>query len=229
MLFSTASFAQKQKKLNLENYDNKPFHLGFSLSLHTMNSRIVHSGALLSTNDTIFGVESSGQMGFGLGLLSDLKLNEYFNLRFQPGLQLGQRNLEYKKRLYPTANGEYKFENYVMQIPAIYIDFPLLVKFRGKRVNNYRPYFIGGFSVKWDYEARRENDKNDDYSARMNPLQYYYELGIGIDSYMPFFKLSTEIKFCQGLNDILVHDETEYTKAIDRLMAKMIVLSLHFE
>lgn len=116
-----------------------------------------------------------------------------------------------------------------MKIPSIYVDFPLLVKFRAKRINNYRPYFIGGVSLKWDYEARRENDKNAGHSNRVEPLQYFYELGFGIDSYMPFFKLSTEVKFCQGLNNILVHDEWEYTKAIDRLVAKMIVVSLHFE
>ncbi len=233
-LFSTlTATGQKQKKLNSENYDNKPFHLGFTLAINSMNYRIEHSGALLTTNDTIFGVESKSQKGFGLGLISDLKLNNYFNLRFTPGLQLGQRNLIHKIRMFPSESGEYTFEDdpkkTTMIIPSIYVDFPLLLKFRAKRINNYRPYLIGGFSVKWDYEARRENDKNQGYSDKMEPLQYYYELGFGIDYYMPFFKFSTEVKFCQGLNDVLVHENYEYTKSIDRLLANMIVVSLHFE
>jgi hypothetical protein len=234
LLSSVAASAQKKKKLNSENHDSKFLHLGFSLSINSMNFRVEPSAAMLTTNDTIYGVESESQLGFGLGLISDIRLNNYFNLRFQPGLQLGQRNLIYKVRQYPAASGEYRFVTHAdtttMKIPSIYVDFPLLVKFRAKRINNYRPYFIGGVSVKWDYEARRENTKNVLPPNRVKPLQYYYELGFGIDSYMPFFKLSTEVKFCQGLNDILQHDDNaERAKAIDRLMAKMIVVSLHFE
>lgn len=214
--------------LNNQNYDKRPLHFGFTLSIVRFNYQIDHSGALLSDNDTIFGVETSPMTGFGLGLLADVKLNRYLNLRIEPGLQMGDRKLLFRTKDQKNPN-LYLFHEYENPVPTIYVDFPVLLKLRAKRINNYRPYLIAGASLKYDYESRRENQKASDYSIRVEPYQFYYELGFGIDYYMPFFKFSTELKFCQGLNDILVHDETEYTAAMDRLLSKLIVFSLHFE
>lgn len=214
---------------NNDTYDNKPLHFGFTLSVNSMQYRIEHSKEFLASNDTVYGVEAKKQPGFGLGLLTDLKINKYLNVRFEPGLQLGERQLIYKIRDHSTNQNVYQFYEEVKKIPTIYVDFPILLKFRAKRINNYRPYLIGGISIKYDYETRRENQKNEGFTPRSHPLQYYYELGFGIDYYMPFFKFSTELKFCQGINDILVHDDIEYTEAIDKLLSRLVVFSLHFE
>jgi len=230
IIFSVSvSWAQKKKMLNNDTYDNKPLHFGFTLSINSMQYRIEHSGDLLTQNDTIFGVEAKKEPGFGLGLLTDLKLNKYFNIRLEPGLQLGERQLIYKVRNLNANKNVYQFTEEVKKIPSIYVDFPILLKLRAKRINNYRPYLIGGFSIKYDYETRRKNEKNAGYTPKSHPLQYYYELGFGIDYYMPFFKFSTELKFCQGINDILVHENVEYVNAIDKLMSRLVVFSLHFE
>jgi hypothetical protein len=220
---------QGQKMLNIENYDKKRLHFGFTLSVNSMDYRLHLSDKILTQTDSVYGVETVRKPGFGVGMLTDLKLNEYFNLRFQPGLQIGQRNLRYKMRDLGQQPQIVFLSDYEMKIPVLYVDFPLLVKFRAKRINNYRPYLIGGGSAKFDYETRRENQKNKDYSVRAVPLQFFYEFGFGIDYYMPFFKLSTEIKFARGFHGIIVQENTDYTSAIAKMLPRMFVFSLHFE
>ncbi len=40
---------------------------------------------------------------------------------------------------------------------------------------------------------------------------FYLCVGMGVDLYLPFFKLNPEIKFCFGLTDILKHDRPDLT------------------
>ena len=116
-----------------------------------------------------------------------------------------------------------------MKVPSIYIDAPILVKFKGKRINNYRPYLIGGMAVRYDLDTKRIGHNNDDYSINQRPLDYFYEFGFGIDFFLVYFKLATEFKYSFGMKNILVAEPTEYCAVIDALKSRMFILSFHFE
>ena len=60
-------------------------------------------------------------------------------------------------------------------------------------------------------------------------MDFYYEIGIGVDFYLPYFKFSTEIKYEVGTMNVLKPDKSQFTSAIERMNSKMIVLSFHFE
>ena len=64
----------------------------------------------------------------------------------------------------------------------------------------------------------------------MRPLDFYFEIGAGLDFYLTYFKLSTELKMSYGLKDVLIHEpDVEYNSVIEELKSKMFLLSLHFE
>ncbi len=141
----------------------------------------------------------------------------------------GQRNLVYTMRKMETEPSVYEFYEYPMEIQSIYLDAPLTIKFSANRINNYRPYIIAGVAVKYDLETKRVIRQNKEYTIEQIPLDYFYEFGVGIDWYLVYFKLCTELKWSYGTKNILIHENIEYSKVIDELRNRMFVLSLHFE
>jgi len=230
-LICSNSIAQIRRLQNNPNYDDDKFHLGFSLGYNNMYFRMKPSSDLLfpSKCDSVYGLEVVSQAGFNLGMISELNLSKYFSIRVLPGMNFGQRNIQYKMRdkNYPDS---VVFYTYDMLIPSIFVELPILFRLKGMRINNYRPYIIGGGNIKYDLETRRKNQKNKDYSIKLKPVDFFFEIGAGMDFYLTYFKFSTEIKMSYGLKDILIHEPAiEYNKVIDQLKTKMFVLSFNFE
>lgn len=180
--------------------------------------------------DSVHGFETYTQPGFTLGMITEQKLFKYLSIRWLPGLSFGQRNIVYYMRNikdYPDSVAMY---HYKMLVPSIFVESPLLLKLKGMRVNNYRPYLISGGNVRFDMETRRKNQKNSGYSIKMKPLDFYFEIGAGLDYYLTYFKFSTEIKMSYGFKDLLIHEQNiEYNSVIADLKSKMFLLSFHFE
>lgn len=231
LLISVQGFAQKKKLLHDQSYDTKWFHLGFTLGTNQMNYRIFPDSTLIHTGlaDSVYHVESHGTMGIDLGIVSEIRLGDYFAVRFLPGLIFGQRNLVYQIRKTGSPRFEPVLKDYTMKISSIYIDAPLLVKFKAKRINNYRPYLVGGMALRYDLDTRRIAKDNDDYTINQHPLDYFYEFGFGVDFFMVYFKLAVEFKYSFGLKNILVEEPTEYCTIMDGLKSRMFILSFHFE
>lgn len=196
-----------------------------------MHYRLNLSSDLLdpSKSPRVYSVEPISQLGFGLGVLADLRLNNYLNLRTEPGLDFGQRNIEYKLRLEEGLH-DYNYETYTMKISSIYAYWPILLKLRSVRINNYRPYLVGGASVRYDFESRKKNQNNADYVIKTNPLDVFGEIGAGVDFYLTYFKLGIEFKYCFGFMDIMRHEqEEEYNRVIQAMKSKIFMVSFHFE
>ncbi len=224
--------AQHKKVQNNPSFDNDIFYLGFTLGYNNMFYRVTPSDKLLSKTecDSVYGVEAITQPGFTLAMLSELKLSKYLSVRVLPGMNFGQRNLIYKMRNLEEYPDSLVFTSYPMYISTIDVECPILFRLKGQRVNNYRPYLVGGGNIRYDLETRRKNQKNEDYSIKVKPLDLFYEIGAGLDCYLTYFKLSIEMKMSYGIKDILVHEPSvEYNKVIDKLKSKMFLLSFHFE
>ncbi|WP_164977371.1 type IX secretion/gliding motility protein PorT/SprT [Ancylomarina salipaludis] len=211
--------------LNNQRIDQKRLHFGFTLGLNAMDYAIRNSA-----KDNIRAEQVTFSPGFSVGIISDLKLHEDFSLRFQPGLEFGQRTILYSDDddLKTPAN-----ENI---LESVVINLPLLLKYRAKRLDNYRPYWVGGFSYKMDVQAPGHLDPENNVMVSLKPNFFCLELGAGIDFYLPYFKFATELKLSLGLQDILNHkldpenpDADFYTYSINRMSSKVVTLSFHFE
>jgi hypothetical protein len=100
-------------------------------------------------------------------------------------------------------------------------------------MNNVRPYVIGGFNYRHDLAAKKDFDDAKPVYIRITKPDLYYELGAGLDFYLPYFKLSVELKMSNGMNDVLVKDyapgHEQYGNAIEKMKSQIWVLSFHFE
>lgn len=146
-----------------------------------------------------------------------------------PGFDFGQRNLGF---YYVDKSGKIATAD-IMKIESSMLDFPLLIKYKAKRINNYRPYIIAGGSVRYDLASKKTFDEDQKIYILLKPIDVYFEVGFGIDYYLQYFKFSTEIKFSLGnlniLNPKIASEHPEYIHALTRLNSQILMLSLHFE
>jgi hypothetical protein len=228
--YTVLTFAQKAEVKNNPEYDERPVHFGYTLGLNVMDFSFNRKG---SPDDTVYADVGKLIPGFQVGMIMDYRLGEYLNFRCLPSFNFGQRNL-----VYTSIKGDKRTFDYVVKLESSMIDIPLLIKYKAKRINNYRPYLIAGGSFRYDLAPKKTFDYNLNEYVLLKKPDVYYELGFGIDYYLPFFKLSTELKLSEGLLDVLNHTPykssqdkptEQYVKSLNKLNSQIIMFSLHFE
>ncbi len=227
LLVLTLSFPSFAQNGNLPYVDTKFIHFGFSLGMGTMDFGITPSRESIGTKVYEIGV-SSLTPGFSVGIITDMRLNRYLNLRFTPTLNLESRKLTYKVVGDATNSKS-------LSITSIPVCLPIYLKYSAERKENYRPYLIWGGGVAVDLGRNTTTDM-----MLLKPIDFYTEFGVGCDIYFSFFKLAPELKFAVGLNNLVtpldkrvsgtITPENEfYTLAISKLTSRMLTLTFNFE
>jgi hypothetical protein len=246
LCFSGKAFSQSKQVPNKPEYDNAPYHFGFLLGINEMlftvktkpgyQDKFYYNNALEnsipgenSDSANLYNVEAAPTFGFVIGIVGNLRLGEYFDMRFTPSLTFGERNLYY------TLNNYYKSPtpvilNVTKNIQSTFVEFPLWVRFKGKRIHNVRPYIMAGAKYSMDLasNAKKKAESGEGY-VFINRKDIYALGGVGFDFYTAYFKFGTEISMSYGLFDILKRDGTIYTDAIDRMSSKIFQISFTFE
>ncbi|HUX55651.1 MAG TPA: porin family protein [Bacteroidales bacterium] len=221
---------QKQKPKNESWYDEKPLHFGFSLGFNIMDFDITPSQSYLEV-DSLYPEVSLLNPGINIQIVTNFHIARYFDIRFLPGVSFGQRVVRYYK--VDENNMDAVLYNDQQRLESSFLEFPLLLKFKGDRLNNVRPYVIGGLNYRYDLAGKKEFDDEKPVYIRLKRPDLYYELGAGMDFYLTYFKLSVELKMSNGIRNILVNDpyqgHPEYLNAIDKMKSQIWVLAFHFE
>ena len=203
--------------------ERPPYHFGFFLGLNTMDFGVKLSHLEMANGQTYLAEVSSLMPGFTAGLIGNLRLNRYFDLRFSPSINFTERTLTYR------LDGETATEQEsVFSIPLM---LPLHIKYSAERIHNFRPYLLAGGGAYIDFA--RDKEKN----ILLKPFDYYVEIGTGCDIYFPFFKFAPELRFAIGFNNMLTPSanrvvgifDPRYANALSKLTTKMITLAFNFE
>ena len=242
--------AQKEKIINLPNFDKRKIHFGYYLGVNNNDFKIRYydqSGGDLNSpvnpipsGDMFVDVDS--KLGFNIGFVIDYRLHNNINLRFEPGLRSNTKELTFiNPNLYATdAQGNIIYngtENNVRDVSGTYMHLPLLVKFSTNRMNNLRPYVIGGIAYDFNFSSNEKNpDDNYDNEFRLTTNNFMYEVGLGVDFYLDFFKFTPSIRGIFAMNNELVPDNqhnppysSPWTGPISFLGTSGIFLNLTFE
>lgn len=224
LLFSTASMAQQYKKVqNLPNFDRRQVHFGFTLGLN--NTNFIYSSDL-TASDSLISVEANGAGGFNIGIVSDLHLNRLMSLRFLPSISFGERTIDYVFEDEPRNIFETK------RIESTLLDFPLNLKLRTERDNNFAAYLVTGAKYSLDLASQHDVDNGVNPANQVVKLaqhSYSWEVGAGTDFFLEYFKFSIELKMSVGFHDILIQDNTVWSAPFGEMRPKMMLLSFHFE
>jgi len=213
---------------------NKPFydydrwiHFGFTIGFNY--STLKYDPSLLKyAQNQVLSVSSQGNPGITLGAVADWHvgskksyLREHFDIRAIPSLVLSERDIKF------TFVGD---SIVTKTIESAFVELPIMIKLKSDRVGNTRFYAIGGGNFAYDLSSTANAIKNPkDPKISLYPTNYSYEFGAGLDLYFPYFKFSPEIKVSQGINNVLVPDNTIFSGLFSRMRSNFIFFSLYFE
>lgn len=255
--------AQRQKPQNLRTYDNEPYHFGFIIAYNNMayafkyidNYQLTpHTASEYpNTADTYFNadalyfvrnIESDHVPGFTVGVVGNLRLGKYFDLRLIPSLSFGTRTIKYdffrlvdEEDLLNPLNMPFTKEKSIF---STFVEFPLHVKYKSKRLNNVAAYIIAGPNFKIDLASQKKSqiEVNDPITGeqhsvtdniRVKRFDIAAEVGAGFDFYNSYFKFGIEVKFSYGLLNVLDSQNLIYDSSIKSLQNRTFQVSLTFE
>ncbi len=244
LILLTAAPAQAQKRgvMNLPNYNHSKYHFGFILALNQMHFTVqMNEGFQRVTYDSLqspdifadslhlLNVESKPTIGFTVGIVGNLKLGKYFDLRLIPSLAFGERSLDYYMAAFD--DGQLSFVQINKSVTSAHIDIPLHVRYRSKRVHNFGAYVLGGAKYVLDLAATRTQKKEADNETlvKLRKHDIAAEIGAGFEFYNAWFKFGIEVKMSYGLFNLLQDEDNIYTGGIASLKSKVWQISFTFE
>ena len=211
------SLFSKDPIINLENFDKQRVYWGYFLGFSSFDFKTEYK-----TPGRDINIVSN--IGFNVGLVGSLRLQEYVELRFEPGLYYANRTF--------TFPGFTNDRDAVRDVKATYIDLPLLVKFSSLRTGNVRPYLVGGVSATLNLSSNsKSKDDNFEQVFRVKPWIQNYQLGFGIDLYFEYFKFSPSVRGVFGFNDELIRDDdpnSPWTGNIESLKTRAVLINFTF-
>lgn len=208
--------------LNIENKDKKFLNYGYFLGFNQYDFKFDYKN---DTGDVLV----NKSFGFNVGLIGEMRINEFLDLRVEPGLHYNLRTLGFPG----FPNDENVKRDAFRDVKSTYINFPLLLKVSTKRFGNWKPFLIGGASTSLNLGSNEDSlDDNDSGTFRMKKWVYSYEMGFGIDFYLEYFKFSPSIRGVFAISDELIRDldpNSPWTRNIDGMRTRGLFVNFTFE
>ncbi|WP_069657868.1 type IX secretion/gliding motility protein PorT/SprT [Arcticibacter eurypsychrophilus] len=214
--------------------DDEVLHFGFAFQYVTTEFKVLKSDEWQYAEDpgtgpgnpsggSLTSISSPAKTGFGLGLVTDLRLTDFSNLRFTPALVFADKELQYG----------YHSVVLVKKVQSTTVELPLGIKVKSERRKNFRAYMIAGGKYSRNIVSKKKLDDTDMIDQEklvwMRSGYFSYEAGLGLDFYFEYFKMSPEIKFTQSFTSVLERRGNDFDRPVDRLYHKGIQISLFFE
>ncbi len=221
LMASNSLHAQFRKDpiINIQNEDKDFLNWGYYLGINQYDFQFEYE------NDIGQDILVDKSYGFNVGLIGEMRINDFADLRFEPGLLYTQRILGFPGF---TAENEA-----IREVRSTYIRFPLLLKISTKRFNNFKPFIIGGGYAAINLGANEDSlDDNSSGTFRMKKNVYGYELGFGVDFYTEFFKFTPSIRGVFALTNELVPDDdpnSPWTGNLNAVRTRGIFINFTFE
>ncbi len=242
---SSRAMAQRDKVMNLNTYNQQPYHFGFILALNQMSFTVKEIDSMPSVRWSgdylpedpglvnidyahVLRVDAKATPGFTIGILGSLLLHQYVDMRFTPSLSFGERILTYY--ILTVKDSDTAVFTVDKNITSTLIEFPLDFKYRSKRLNNFGAYVLAGAKYSLDLASQKKAEKNSNTTTvKLNKSDIYVNVGVGVEFYTQYFKFGVEAKMGYGFFNLLKHEDNLYTNSIDRLNSKIFLLSFTFE
>jgi hypothetical protein len=220
-LCSTSSAQSSRGNYNFLDFNQKPYYFGITLAYNTSNFKVFQSKDFV-LNDSIRKVESVPGPGFNLGIVTNLKIGDYFDIRFLPTLSFGERNINY------SATKDYR-RPFARKVESVFVEMPFQARYKSQPFHDMRLFVLGGVKYSFDV-ASDSRSRQAESLVKIAPNDFAFEIGAGAQFFLPYFIFSPEIKFSHGLNNILIFDKNlEESSVIDKVLSRTLTISFHFE
>lgn len=218
LIYSAQSFAQVERMNNSE-HDDKPYYFGITLGINAAQYKVSQSQYFIDY-DTIKNITPLWRPGFQLGIMGNLKLSNFIDVRTIPSFVLREKALRFT---------DYRDTSFVSSFESILFSMPFEFKFKSDRQTNFRFYVCAGAKLDYDFNSNSKSRRIDEV-IKVKPFDFGYNLGLGFEFYFPNFIFAPELKISNGLGNTMDRNSEEPTnKAIDKLTTRMLIISFHIE
>ncbi|WP_191858844.1 type IX secretion/gliding motility protein PorT/SprT [Hanstruepera ponticola] len=221
----SAQLFSKEKIRNLDNEDKKFLSYGYFLGFNSYDFNFDY-------NEDKADILVQKGTGFNVGLIGNMRIHEHIDLRLEPGLYISTRNLEYDESYFNGVE-DFTDSDLKREVQSTYIHVPLLLKFSTKRLNNFKPFVVGGVSTALNLSSNENNpDDNSSGQFRTKRNMYFYEIGFGIDFYLHYFKFTPSIRGVFAINDELVRDKdpnSPWTGNVNSMKTRGVFINFTFQ
>jgi len=215
--------AQKNARgnYNFLDFQQKPYYFGITLGYNKSRFRVFHSDDFI-LNDSISTAQAVSGPGFNLGIVSNLKVGQYFDFRFLPTLSFAERNVQY------SATNEDR-RPYTRKVESVFVELPFHVRYKSAPYKDKRVFIITGVKYSFDVASDSRTRQKDEL-VRIAPTDFAFEIGAGVQFFFPYFIFSPEFKVSQGLGNVLIFNENlDQSTVIEKIISRTFTVSLHFE
>ncbi len=206
---------------NFLDFQQKPYYFGITLGINSSSFSPFRSSEFIQ-NDSILGVEGVSGPGFNLGIVTNLKIGNYFDFRFLPTLSFAERRIQFSRdrRIGPIAQ---------RQIESVLVEMPFQFRYKSAPFNDIRLFLIAGIKYSFDVASDSRSKQAEDL-LRISPSDFSVEYGAGVQFFFPFFIFSPEFKISQGIGNTLIFNSSlEESNVLEKLLSRTFTISLHFE
>jgi len=239
-------FRTKDRAHNQEGVDLERFSYGFFLAANNFDFKM-NLNPVLGMDGNKNLVESKSTYSFGAGLIGKMRLNEFLDLRIEPGLHFVQRDLTFNT--FDNVNqysGGTNYNEPFTQLPeftdvdskkivkSTYIDVPILLEVHGDRWYNSRPYAAVGVNYLMNLQSNETSESDNQQNVfRSTTHNFGWSAEIGVQFYFQRFKLTPAIRGTFFTNNELVADKATtppyWTSAISTIQSRAFMFVLKFE
>ncbi len=206
---------------NFREFDQKSHYFGITLGYNTSSFKPFRSKDFL-LSDSILAVESISGPGFNLGIVTNLKIGDNFDLRFLPTLSFAERNIRYEKGARSLVFSQRTVE-------SVFVEMPFHVRYKSAPYKDIRLFVIAGVKYAFDV-ASESRARQAETLVKIAPNDFSVEMGAGIQFFFPYFIFSPEFKVSQGIgNTLIFNPNLEESTVLEKILSRTFTISLDFE
>lgn len=218
----TGSAQYSKGNHNFREFQNKAYYFGLTFGYNSSNFQIAYSKNSI-LNDSFNIVEGLSGSGLNVSMIANMKLGEYFDFRFLPGFSFVNRKISYQTTYSNTVQ--------TRDIESVLVQVPFQLRFKSDPFHDMRVFALAG--IKYTYDVATNARLREEQAVRtvvFSPHEFSVEVGGGFQFFFPFFIFSPELKYSQGLGNILIYNnKLEQTNVAEKILSRSFTISLHFE
>ena len=222
----SAQLFSKEKVQNNQNMDKQSLSWGYYFGTNNLDYKIDY-------NDNKGDIETVKTFGFNVGLVGDIRVNDFINFRLEPGLVIAARTLNYPENYFEGIPEEdLNNSDFIREVKSTYIYIPLIMRLSTQRLNNFKPFITLGIATSLNLSSNEKNpEDNSGGEFRTTKSTQFYDIGFGIDFYLQWFKFTPSIRGIFALNDELVKDvdpNSPWTGNINSMKTRGVFINFTF-
>ncbi|KQR94922.1 PorT protein [Chryseobacterium sp. Leaf180] len=243
-VFADAQFRTRNRMDKLEGFDQQVFSWGFYLNGNRLDYHTVFDPTYGMSGNNIL-VQTKESYSFGAGLIAKFRLNDNLDVRVEPGLQFGQRQL-----IFNTQSNDF-YQNgtltnapftpipltekdRIREIKSTLVDVPVLLELHGDRWYNSRPYVAAGVNYIVNLQSNSSStEDNQQQVFRSTTHNFAWSAEVGVQFYFNKFKLTPGVRGTFFMNNEIVADNPTtppyWSAAISTLQTRAFMFVLKFE